>query len=167
MKSGANIKHTASINQRTLNIEDINNYLSIFKINFYRATENKEIGELINTEDIVFTSDVLQNKTKLDVSKYNIYMPDNGIFVAVEFVGKLNPKTDELIINISEHILPSVHTSWKIKNSIVYEKRKFRNLGNNWQKVDKNNEIIKSAKKLNKDLKEDEYYTPLFSIVLE
>ncbi|MDR3287795.1 MAG: hypothetical protein LBT27_10190 [Prevotellaceae bacterium] len=167
MKSGTNIKYTTNINQRTLNIEDINNYLSIFKINFYRATENKEIGELINTEDIVFTSDVLRNKTKLDVNKYNIYMPDNGIFVAVEFVGKLNPKTDELIINIKEHIIPSIHVSWKIKNSIVYEKRKFLNSANNWQRVDKNNEFVKNIKLLNKELEADSFYTPLISIVLE
>jgi hypothetical protein len=140
--------------------------LSIFKINFYRVTENKEIGELLNTEDIIFTSDVLKSKTKLDVSKYNIYMPEGGIFVAVEWVGEINPDTKEIIINDKGGVQPYIRAAWKIPNTIVYEKRRFVN-SNTWQRVDKNHEIVKGSKSFIKKLKEDDYYTPLISIVLE
>ncbi|MDR1983985.1 MAG: carboxypeptidase-like regulatory domain-containing protein [Prevotellaceae bacterium] len=144
-------------------------YTSVFKINFYSVAENNEIGELINTEDIVFTSDILKTTTKLDVSKYNIYMPENGIFVAVEWVGKINTESEEIMkTDIKERILPFIRTSWEIENSIVYEKRRFsKEYGYNWKKVDKNNEIIKSIKTIDKNLKEDAFYTPLISIVLE
>jgi hypothetical protein len=149
---------------RNLNLDKID-YTSVFKINFYRTTENKEIGERINTEDIVFTSEVLKSRTKLDVSKYNIDMPENGIFVAIEWVGKINPETEEIITDIKYGILPSIRVSYKITNSIVYEKRKFIN--KNWQRVDENYEFVKQIKSKDKDLKEDDYYTPLISIVLE
>ncbi|MDR1984524.1 MAG: carboxypeptidase-like regulatory domain-containing protein [Prevotellaceae bacterium] len=140
---------------------------SIFKINFYRVIENKKIGEIINTEDIVFTSDILKSKTKLDVSKYNIYMPENGIFVAVEWVGRINPDTKEIIINEKGGVQPYIRAAWKIPNTVVYEKRRFIN-SNTWQRVDKNHEIVKGSKSfLSYILKEDDIYTPLISIVLE
>jgi hypothetical protein len=146
---------------------DREDYTSIFKINFYKATENKEIGELINTEDIVFTSEVLKSKTKLDVSKYSIYMPENGIFVAIEFVGRINPTTGAIVDDVINRRVPSIRVSWKIPNSIVYEKRRFMNSNNAWQKVDKDYDVVKWSKQSYKDLKEDDFYTPLFSIVLE
>jgi hypothetical protein len=141
------------INKITYNVNKTD-YTSVFKINFYRATENKEIGELMNTEDIVFTSDVLKNKTKLDVSKYNIYMPENGIFVAIEWVGTINPETEEIITILKTGIFSTVSVSYEIPNTIVYEKRKFSSSNQVWQRV-------------NKDSKENNIYTPLFSIVLE
>jgi hypothetical protein len=142
-------------------------YTSIFKVNFYKITENKEIGNPINTEDIVFASDILKSKPKLDVSKYNIYMPENGIFVAIEFVGRINPATGTIVDDVINRRIPSMNVSWKIPNSIVYEKRKFLKSGNTWQKVDKDYDVVKWVKQSYKDLKEDDFYTPLFSIVLE
>ncbi|MDR1984523.1 MAG: hypothetical protein LBQ28_06850 [Prevotellaceae bacterium] len=144
-------------------------YTNIFKIKFYQVTENKEIGDIINTEDIVLSCNVLKSKTVLDVSKYNVYMPENGIFVAMEFVGKINNETGEIITDSKKNIFPSVvRVSWEIENSISYEKLKFKkNYGDNWQKVDKNYEEVKMIKTSNKNLKEDAFYTPLFSIVLE
>ncbi|MDR1197803.1 MAG: carboxypeptidase-like regulatory domain-containing protein [Prevotellaceae bacterium] len=156
--------------QRQVDIQK-REYTGIFKINFYKATENKEIGELINTEDIVFTSEILKSKTKLDISKFNVYMPENGIFVAVEFMGTVNDEREEIMKfkKLKMRVLPniSIRVSWKISNSIVYEKKKFRYSDNNWHRIDKNNERIKEIKSLDKDLKEDDFYTPLFSIVLE
>ncbi|MDR1984522.1 MAG: hypothetical protein LBQ28_06845 [Prevotellaceae bacterium] len=152
---------------RKLNIMKIN-YTSVFKINFYGVTENKEPSELLNSVDIVFTSDILKSKTKLDVSKYNICMPENGVFVSIEMIGKTNKKTEEITTDISESILPYISASYEINNSIVFEKRKFsKEYGYNWKKVDKNNEIIKNIKTIDKNLKEDAFYTPLISIVLE
>ncbi|MDR1197800.1 MAG: carboxypeptidase-like regulatory domain-containing protein [Prevotellaceae bacterium] len=156
--------------QRQLDIQR-REYTGIFKINFYEATENKEIGELINTEDIVFTSEILKSKTKLDVGKYNIYMPENGIFVGVEFMETINDEQEEIIKikKLKMRALPNIfiRVSWKIPNSIVYEKKKFRYSDNNWHRIDKNNERIKEIKSLDKNLKEDDFYTPLFSVVLE
>ncbi|MDR3286649.1 MAG: carboxypeptidase-like regulatory domain-containing protein [Prevotellaceae bacterium] len=157
---------------RNFKLDKLDN-TSVFKVNFYKITGNKEIGELINTENIVFTSDILKSKPKLDVSKYNVYMPEDGIFVAIEFVGRINFETGAIIGDLMNHILPSVRVSWEIPNTIVYEKRKFRKSKNGWQRVDKDYDVLKGLKqsykdlKVYKDLKEDEYYTPLFSIVLE
>ncbi|MDR3286648.1 MAG: hypothetical protein LBT27_04330, partial [Prevotellaceae bacterium] len=136
---------------------------NVFKINFYKVTESNNIGEIINTEDIIFSCDLLDGRTVFDVSKYSIYMPENGIFIAIEWVGKTNTE----IKDTKKSILSYICVSYKINNSIVYEKRKFRKSENNWQKVDKDYDMVKSAKKLDKDLKEAEYYTPLISIVLE
>ncbi|MDR0755082.1 MAG: hypothetical protein LBF04_06810 [Prevotellaceae bacterium] len=72
-------------------------------------------------------------------------------------------------LNEKGGVQPYIRTAWKIPNTIVYEKRRFVN-SNTWQRVDKNHEIVKSSKSFSsymKKLKEDDYYTPLFSIVLE
>ena len=148
-----------------LNTDEINDYPSVFKITFYQATENKEIGLPLHSEDIVFTSDVLKRTTNLNVETYNVYAPTNGVFVAIEFVGKLHSITKELIINFKEHVLPTLKTSWGIRNSIVYEKRKFFTTNNAWQRVDKDYEFVKQLKTIDKSIKES--YTPLISIVLE
>ncbi|MDR1552830.1 MAG: hypothetical protein LBS69_05140 [Prevotellaceae bacterium] len=143
--------------RKLVNME-LTDYISVLKINFYRITENNEIGELINTENIVFTSEVLKSKTKLDVSKYNIYMPENGIFVAVEWVGRIDTATGE-IIKKTENILPLILVSRKIDNSISFAKRKFkRELNNKWEKS-----VIDTVfyKEFNNG------YTPLISVVLE
>jgi hypothetical protein len=110
---------------------------------------------------------VLKQKTKLDVSNYDIYMPENGIFVAIEWVGKINPETGEIIKNLREPLLPAIKIAFNIDNTDVYEKRKFARSNNDWQRVDKNNRMVKDIKSLDKSLDESSYYTPLISIVLE
>ncbi|MDR2126199.1 MAG: hypothetical protein LBP63_05160, partial [Prevotellaceae bacterium] len=134
-------------------------YKSVFKINFYRVTASKEIGERINTEDIVFTSEVLKSRTVLDVSKYNIYMPETGIFVAVEFVGTIDAETGEIIPVTKTGIFSVVHVSYEISNSVTFEKRKFkRERNNDWEKSVRDTVLHKEF---------NNGYTPLISIVLE
>ncbi|MDR1197802.1 MAG: carboxypeptidase-like regulatory domain-containing protein [Prevotellaceae bacterium] len=136
------------------------NYTSVFKVNFYQVNENKEIGELINTEDIVFTNKNLKGRTKLDVSKYGIYMPENGIFVAIEFVGSINAENGELITDIKKTgILHRVLVSYEIASSTVYEKQKFkRELHSKWKKSVRDTVVHKEF---------NNGYTPLISIALE
>lgn len=69
---------------------------SLIRINFYKANENKEIGEIINTNQLVYSSKTLKEKTIINLSKENIIIPAEGVIVGIEYLGIIRGK-DKLI----------------------------------------------------------------------
>lgn len=141
---------TRKIIRKTTNI----NFISVFKINFYCVENETNIGECIGS--IILKSDKLTSNNSFDVSKLNLLLPKDGIFVGIEWVGKENPENNELYI-VTENLLePFVSTTFK-ENSIVYERKKFKS--DKWHLIDGTN-IFSIVNNKNKG------FTPLISIVI-
>lgn len=133
-------------------------FISIFRINFYSTIENSvEPDILILKKDLVFTSDIIKNKTIIDLSEQNLIMPSDGIFVSIEWVGIESKETKKLITNYSERIEPFITTTFDKTNAIVYERNKIKNT--EWKLIDKNNKFSIMLKKNN-------FYTPRISLSL-
>ncbi len=130
----------ANINARK--IKELNlNFVSVFKINMYSIGENEKIGEIINKVPLIFTSKNLNKKTTLDISQERFLMPNNGVFISIEWVGIENQVTKE-IKTTKEAIEPFIGLSLKPSDAIVYKRNK---LGSNrWQLYDSNDIILKN-----------------------
>lgn len=134
------------------------NFVSVFRVNFYSTKENsKEPDRMILKKDMLFTSEILEHKTKIDISEYHLKFPINGIFVSIEWVGIESENTKELITDSKERVEPFVSATFEKTNTVVYERNKFRD--NNWKLVDKNHKYCIA-------LKEDNFFTPKISLSL-
>jgi len=132
-------------------------FTSVFMINFYNATDNMEVGEQINKDRLILKSDQLTKRTIFDVSNLNLQMSRNGVFVGIEWIGKENIQNNDLYV-ITENLLePFIQTTFKVKNSVVYEKNKLNNY--TWETVDKSNPYSIMLKKENG-------FTPLISLII-
>ena len=133
-------------------------FTSVFMINFYNATDNMEVGEQINKDRLILKSDQLTKRTIFDVSNLNLQMSMNGVFVSIEWIGKENIQNNDLYV-ITENLLePFIQTTFKAKNSVVYEKNKLTNYM--WKAVDKSNPFSIMLKKENG-------FTPMISLILQ
>lgn len=63
---------------------------SVFRINIYKVAENQEIGEVLNTKQLIYSSKILTDKTVLDVFDMRIPMDEDGIFIGIEYLGRQN-----------------------------------------------------------------------------
>lgn len=134
------------------------NFVSVFRVNFYSTKENStEPDSMILKKDMLFTSEILEHKTKIDISEYHLKFPVNGIFVSIEWVGIESENTKELITDSKERMEPFVSTTFEKTNTVVYERNKFSD--NKWKLVDKNH-------KYSIALKEDNFFTPKISLSL-
>ena len=129
-------------------------FTSVFKLNFYSSKDYKPDTLLLKKEIIVKTNTIHTKKYAIDLSKYEILMPYNGIFVSIEWVGILSP-TNELRTDYKNRTEPFVSTTFKQTNSKVYARNKFKSM--KWNLVDKNNRFSKLLKKEN-------YYTPCIGV---
>jgi len=133
-------------------------FTSVFMINFYNATDNMEVGEQINKDRLILNSDQLTKRTIIDVSNLNLQMSRNGVFVSIEWIGKENIQNNDLYV-ITENLLePFIQTTFKVNNSVVYEKNKLTNYA--WKTVDKGNPFSIMLKKENG-------FTPMISLILQ
>lgn len=134
------------------------NFVSIFRINFYSKKENSsEPDSLILKNDLLFTSDIVKPKTVFDLSKFNLTIPSDGIFVSIEWVGIESKDTKSLKTDYTGRTEPFISTTFDKTDAIVYERNKFKEP--NWKLIDKNN-------KFSFVLKRDNYYTPRISLLL-
>lgn len=133
-------------------------FVSVFKINFYSQKENSsEPDTSILIKELVFTSRIIKSTTRINISEYNLRLPNSGLFVSIEWVGIESEKTKELITDYEGRTEPFVSTTFEKTNALVFERNKFSN--DNWSLVDKNH-------KLSIALKKDIFFTPRISIVV-
>lgn len=133
-------------------------FVSIFRINLYSKKENStEPDSLLIKNDLVFTSEIIKPETIVNVSKYNIPMPKDGIFVSIEWVGIESKETKKLITDFKDRTEPFVTSTFDKTDAFVYERNKFKDI--NWKLVDKNSKISFALKK-------DNFYTPRISLSL-
>lgn len=97
---------------------------SIFKINLYAVKGNNEIGYLINDKPLVYSSDVLEKKTVLDVYNENIIIPENGAFISIEWIAKFDEDSKNLIKD--EYVEPYLCFTNKPEGIVVYKRNVFK-----------------------------------------
>ena len=61
---------------------------SVFRVNIYKVKSSHKIGELINTQQLLYGSKILKEKTVLDISHLGLTLPPEGVFVSIEYLGK-------------------------------------------------------------------------------
>jgi hypothetical protein len=116
------------------------NFTSIFKINIY-SIDGDNVGDLLNAKQLIFNSNILKNKTIIDISQYNIAMPEDGAFVAIEWVGIVNEQTKQ-IEPIYTQIDPSIGLTTQPKGCIVYKRDVLRE--NKWKRYTSEDTYLKS-----------------------
>ncbi|MFA5971282.1 MAG: hypothetical protein WC780_02930 [Lentimicrobiaceae bacterium] len=143
------------IDRRKVVLRDFD-FVSVFKLNIYRSGTRKEIGSLINTKDLIYSSEILEKKTIINLSDLNIIVPKDGIYIGIEWVGTLRRPSSELYIESKNSIEPFISGTFDITNSFVYERNTWGD--NKWILFDKGHVYSKLAGKSNG-------FTPCISIV--
>lgn len=143
------------IDKRKIVLHDFD-FVSVFKLNIYKTGPQKEIASLINTKDLIYNSEILENKTIINLSDLNIVVPKNGIYIGIVWVGKLKKPTSELYFDSKNSIEPFISGTFDISNSIVYERNTWAD--NKWILFDKGHVYSKLASKSNG-------FTPCISII--
>lgn len=115
-------------------------FISVFKINIYSINDKNKVGKLLNANSLTFTSKELKENTDIDIAKYNIEMPPEGVFISIEWVGKLNEKTKEIKL-VKHGIEPLIGYTSKPGNIAVYKRNKLTD--NIWTKYDENDMLLR------------------------
>ncbi len=101
------------------------NQSAMVRINLFRKAENSDApGSPLVNEDIIIRTKKGQGQIVYDVSKYNILLPKDGVFIAIQWLGELTSKIKP--INIS----PALNSHRNVDDSIVY----FKFLDKEWRK---------------------------------
>lgn len=117
-------------------------FTGIYKVNIYAINIDSLLPDSsLLKENLIFTTDNLQEKTTINISKHGIKFPKNGIFIGVEWVGIQNSETGELITMPNRSLGPWISCSYKPKGAITYEKRSFNE--NRWTLITESHELIK------------------------
>jgi hypothetical protein len=108
------------------------NQSSIVRINLFRKEENSDApGSPLLNEDIIVKTKKGQGEIIYDISKYNILLPKDGVFVAIQWLGELTSKSKS--INIS----PAINGHRNDDGSVVY----FKFLDKEWAKKKSGNSL--------------------------
>lgn len=128
-------------------------FSTLFKAKFY-ANKNGSPGKELLYETIVFrTTEKGGDVYNLDVSNYDIMMPENGIFVSLQVLGytddngKLLPnkkykeiKTGNEIVKIPTNFRPLLPFTDELEESRTFIKRVFLN-NNQWSVFEKGSDV--------------------------
>lgn len=143
-------------NKRKRSNRDKKRFSTLFKVKFYANNDGKP-GKVLTYKTIVFRATEKDGDFhELDVSSYNLLVPQNGIFVSLQVLGytdksgKLlpNKKYKEIkgrqgMVKIPTNFRPLLPFTDKIDTHRTFIKRVFIN-GNDWQ-VFKTGNNIKSS----------------------
>jgi hypothetical protein len=96
------------------------------RINLFQKAENSDAPGLpLINEDVIIRTKKGQGQIIYDVSKYNILLPKDGVFIAIQWLGELTSKIKR--INIS----PALNSHRNVEGSIVY----YKFLDKEWRKA--------------------------------
>jgi len=126
-------------------------FSTLFKVNFYE-NEDGFPGDILSYEKVVFrVTQESESVYELDITKNDIFIPKNGIFVAIQILGytdklgKLLPnkkyqevKTRKGIVKVSTTFRPLLPFTNEIPNKRTYTKRIFLD-NNKWIRFEKKN----------------------------
>ncbi|NQY28157.1 MAG: hypothetical protein HRT69_01660 [Flavobacteriaceae bacterium] len=126
-------------------------FSTLFKINFYENNEGFP-GDILSYEKVVFrVTQESESVFELDITKNDIFIPKEGIFVAIQILGytdklgKLLPnkkyqevKTRKGIVKVSTTFRPLLPFTNEISSKRTYIKRIFLN-NNKWIRFEKKN----------------------------
>lgn len=81
-------KENAKIRSVTLGVFKKSKNTAILKIKFYKKGIDNKPSDIINAQDIIYyLSEKVNGIIEIDISNKNVYLPENGVFVAVESLG--------------------------------------------------------------------------------
>lgn len=143
-------------NKRKRSNADKRSFSTLFKVTFF-ANEKGFPGHPLTYENIVFrATEKNGDEFQLDVSEYNLMIPDNGFFVSLQVLGytdksgKLLPnkkykeiKTKDGVVKIPTNFRPLLPFTNEIDDYRTFIKRVFIN-GNQWVQFKKGNGIESS-----------------------
>jgi hypothetical protein len=99
---------------------------AMVRINLFRKAEDSDAPGLpLINEDIIIRTKKGQGQIIYDVSKYNILLPKDGVFVAIQWLGELTSKIKP--INIS----PALNSHRNVDGSIMH----FKFLDKEWSQT--------------------------------
>lgn len=135
----------------------------IFRVLFYTNENGVPIKScLSNSKETTFILKPEQEKIRLDISHLEIIIPQEGIFVGLEYLGMMDTENNIIIPTNSDDLHTHTGISFlKSKNknaTYTYERRKFSDENKDWINLNKNKA---------KDypfLKPDQFYVPAFAI---
>ena len=137
-----------SIGKETLEKNKNLIFNSVFRVNLYSNKNNKPDTSLINKPIIINVNQDSNNIIEINTEEFSIDFPVEGIFVAVEMIGKLDVNGN--VLDKSKNILPAfMFTDKKRKNiiSISFIKSIFGN--NKWIKIDEYYKNVPDISKYN------------------
>ncbi|MEY8848907.1 hypothetical protein AB9K26_08825 [Psychroserpens sp. XS_ASV72] len=143
-------------NKRKRSNADKRSFSTLFKVKFY-ANEKGTPSYPLTYENIVFrATEKNGDEFQLDVSEYDLIIPDNGFFVSLQVLGytdksgKLLPnkkykeiKTKDGVVKIPTNFRPLLPFTNEIDDHRTFIKRVFIN-GNQWVQFKKGNGIESS-----------------------
>jgi hypothetical protein len=99
---------------------------AMVRINLFRKAENSDAPGLpLINEDIIIITKKGQGQIIYDVSKYNILLPKDGVFIAIQWLGELTSKIKR------NSVSPSLNSHRNVEGSIVY----YKFLDKEWRKA--------------------------------
>ncbi len=138
-------------NKRKRSSTKVKSFSTLFLLHFYENTDGFP-GKTLTYDQIVFrVTEANSNLFELDVTDYDIFIPENGVFVSIQVLGytdrngKLLPnkkyrevKTPKGLVKISTTFRPLLPFTDQVPESRTFVKRIFLN-GNQWIKFEKKN----------------------------
>jgi len=126
-------------------------FSTLFRVQFYE-NNNGLPGDVLTYDKVMFIAKEDTDKVyELDISKYDIYMPKNGVFISIQVLGYTNEKgkllpnkkyqeikTKRGIVKVSTTFRPLLPFTDEISEKRTYVKRIFLN-GGKWLLFDKQN----------------------------
>ena len=126
-------------------------FSTLFKVNFYK-NNNGLPGDVLIYDNVVFIANEKNDKVlEFDITKHDVYMPKNGLFVSLQVLGytdaegKLLPnkkyqeiKTKRGIVKVSTTFRPLLPFTDEIPEKRTFVRRIFLN-GGKWTLFDKQN----------------------------
>jgi hypothetical protein len=86
-------KENMKIRIVTLGVLKKSKNTAILKIKFYKKGIDNKPSDIINEQDIIYyLSEKANGIIEIDISSKNVYLPENGVFVAVESLGFIDKK---------------------------------------------------------------------------
>ncbi|TAE15772.1 MAG: hypothetical protein EAZ95_08355 [Bacteroidetes bacterium] len=140
-------------------------YASVFRIVFYENNDNKPYKQIHikDEKQQVFTINAKQyGKIKLNIDRLNITLPQEGLFVGIEYIGFMEGNGKDIQKNIESEEesfkQPSISFLKQKKAEKTYIRWKFKEKGKNWLDTHAYKNSLFSF------LKENEHFTPAFAI---
>ncbi|MDK2978067.1 MAG: hypothetical protein PWP52_781 [Bacteroidales bacterium] len=133
-----NLQTEALISEVVLNLKSRGRETPVFRIHLYAVNkETKLPGDDLLNQDLTGMITKSRNIKKFDLQKYNIVLPEDGVFVGVEWIGKLT-KNDVFIDDVND-IKLAVPISFEKKQSNTFFRSAYYT--NRWNQTTRNHPL--------------------------
>ncbi len=129
------------------------NFKTAVRVHLYTkdSVDGKPDKELLVENVVIILDEKFKDKLKVDISKHNIILPKEGVFVGIEWLGLVDEITSNIVVDKKYHLNTSVLLTTKLHEKITWMRHAA--YGQDWgkkdmealQKLHKNNEILNAA----------------------